>query len=124
MADVLVSINPYKDIPGLYEIPMPTAAPMSSPAVRAVRAPSPGSRVAERTAALMRGFEEDRAAGMPKSFSNLNGGSGRTGDEKARGRQQGRGKEEKGSVAKARLAALKNILGKPHVYGVADRAFQ
>ncbi|CAM9919287.1 unnamed protein product, partial [Laminaria digitata] len=59
VADVLVSINPYTDIPGLYEIPMPVAKSSKKP-----------------------------------------------------------------SVPSEKAISKKTIIGNPHVYGVADRAFQ
>ena len=61
-----------------------------------------GSRVAERTAALLREYGGDRAKEATASSS---GGGGQP-------------------DPKSQLAALKTVLGKPHVYGVADRAFQ
>ncbi|CAM9491761.1 unnamed protein product [Scytosiphon promiscuus] len=104
VADVLVSINPYADIPGLYDIPMPVA----KPAPVSVRGPSAGGRVAQRSAALMREFK-DGANDKPNPAAR-------------KGAKGGKGNGE--SDAKSQLTALKSMLGKPHVYGVADRAFK
>ncbi|CAM9119006.1 unnamed protein product, partial [Ectocarpus sp. 8 AP-2014] len=107
VADVLVSINPYTDIPGLYNIPMPVvkAAPGVLPGLNvSVRGPSAGGRVAERSAALMREFKEGQDDRHPS--------------------KRGNGKRAKDRDAKSKLTALKSMLGKPHVYGVADRAFK
>eukprot|EP00903_Cladosiphon_okamuranus_P008594 g8243.t1 len=115
VADVLVSINPYTDIPGLYDIPMPVAKPISGllPGLNvSVRGPSAGGRVAERSAALMREFKdgkEDNHGGPAR---------GKKGSPRAAG-----GNGEAGTP-QSQLTALKNMLGKPHVYGVADRAFK
>lgn len=73
-----------------------------------VRGPSSGGRVAERSAALMREFKE--------------GTNDRVGPASKRGSKGGR--EEREPDAKSQLSALKSMLGKPHVYGVADRAFK
>lgn len=90
-----------------------------------VRGPSAGGRVAERSAALMREFKdgkEDYGGG-----GNRPGGPGGRGGKKtpsrARGRRAGKGHEEPGTP-QSQLTALKSMLGKPHVYGVADRAFK
>ncbi|CAN0006552.1 unnamed protein product, partial [Ectocarpus sp. 6 AP-2014] len=107
VADVLVSINPYTDIPGLYDIPMPVvkAVPGVLPGLNvSVRGPSAGGRVAERSAALMREFKEGQDDRHPN--------------------KRGNGKRAKELDAKSKLTALKSMLGKPHVYGVADRAFK
>lgn len=74
--------------------------------------PSRGSRVAERTASLLREYggdmsERDSVADFSRAGAGAGGGGG--GGE---------------PDPKSQLAALKNVLGKPHVYGVADRAFQ
>lgn len=118
MADVLVSINPYKDIPGLYDIPLPVTSLSTMPSSPLVRNASPGGRVAERTAALMRGFEEDSGKGTPRRPSSRVRGKG------SREERDAEEEMERERETKARLVALKDMLGKPHVYGVADRAFK
>lgn len=45
MADVLVSINPYSDIPGLYDIPMPVRWRQSRHPMRVVRLGTPCDRI-------------------------------------------------------------------------------
>ena len=110
-----MSINPYTDIPGLYEIPMPVAKKPSKPpasalATRNAARPSRGSRVAERTASLLREYGGDMSERESVADFSRAGGGGRGGG----------GEPD----PKSQLTALKNVLGKPHVYGVADRAFQ
>lgn len=72
-----------------------------------VRGPSAGGRVAQRSAALMREFKDanngDHAAGKKRAAAT--------------------GKDE-ADTPQAQLTALKSMLGRPHVYGVADRAFK
>lgn len=75
-----------------------------------VRGPSAGGRVAERSAALMREFKEGHDDRQPNKRGN--------------GKRAGGGKGAKEPDAKSKLTALKSMLGKPHVYGVADRAFK
>lgn len=76
----------------------------------AVRGPSAGGRVAERSAALMREFKDSRD----------DYGGGRS-SPTARGKKKG---QDEPGTPKSQLTALKSMLGKPHVYGVADRAFK
>lgn len=62
------------------------------------------TQVAERTVSLLRGYHNsdgtaNEAAPTLDEVKDING-------------------------PKAKLAALKHLLGKPHVYGVADRAFK
>lgn len=144
VGEVLISVNPYVDIPGLYEIPLPVIPPPPpSPPPRAPASPpqclaqdektlpstargKPGrsppnlqsalagdltSIVAERKAALLKGYENGSVSGHRKDFSDR-----RSRDGKGTGREK--------DSPKAKLAALKSLLGRPHVYGVADRAFQ
>lgn len=87
---------------------MVKAAPGVLPGLNvSVRGPSAGGRVAERSAALMREFKEGQDDRQPNKRGNGKRGRG--------------GKEPD---AKSKLTALKSMLGKPHVYGVADRAFK
>lgn len=79
-----------------------------------VRGPLAGGRVAERSAALMREFRESKDE-FPSSSSYGNGSGGGGGSKKT---------PKKESHATSQLSALKSMLGKPHVYGVADRAFK
>lgn len=81
---------------------------VAKPAPVNVRGPSAGGRVAARSAALMREFKE--------------GTSDKPGPSARKGSKSGKGNGE--SDAKSQLTALKSMLGKPHVYGVADRAFK
>eukprot|EP00752_Nemacystus_decipiens_P004997 g4543.t3 len=124
VADVLVSINPYTDIPGLYDIPMPVSKPISGllPGLNVtVRGPSAGGRVAERSAALMREFNDGR-----EDYGGNKSAVGRRGHKKLSPSRAGgaaKGHEEP-ATPKSQLTALKSMLGKPHVYGVADRAFK
>lgn len=62
--------------------------------------------MAERSAALMREFKEG-TSDTPAARKGSKGGKG-SGE----------------SDATSQLTALKSMLGKPHVYGVADRAFK
>lgn len=64
----------------------------------------------------MRGFEEDSGKGTPRRPSSRVRGKG--------SRKEKDAEEERERETKARLVALKGMLGKPHVYGVADRAFK
>lgn len=219
VADVLVSINPYAAIPGLYEIPMP---PIPSPEperalLESVPESAPGSgsgsgsdldprsasdsesgsdgyeaesepgsvsradesgddeggvyrrpdwsSVAERTAALFRDYEQtarrkppaetrvslvdvpgveaggsvERGEGTPGEEERAGGERVREGDlgqEQVGEREEGKGGKEGGEgkegeeearddeSPEAKLSALKSLLGRPHVYGVADRAFR
>lgn len=73
-----------------------------------VRGPSAGGRVAQRSAALMR------------EFKDANNGDHTAGKRAA---AAATGKDE-ADTPQAQLTALKSMLGRPHVYGVADRAFK
>lgn len=85
-----------------------------------VRGPSAGGRVAERSAALMREFKDgNEDHGGTKSAPAARGkkASSRAGGTTAKG-------HEEPATPQSQLTALKSMLGKPHVYGVADRAFK
>ncbi len=74
-----------------------------------VRGPSAGGRVAERSAALMREFKDGREGSHP---------------EVGKKKRAAAAAEYEADTPQGRLAALKSMLGRPHVYGVADRAFK
>ena len=76
-----------------------------------VRGPSAGGRVAERSAALMREFKDSK-----ESYAGSHSGGNKRASSSRRRKQPG--------TPKSQLTALKSMLGKPHVYGVADRAFK
>lgn len=87
-----------------------------------VRGPSAGGRVAERSAALMREFKDSKD---DDDHRNHGGRSASRSKKKASSRAGGpaKGHDEAGTP-QSQLTALKSMLGKPHVYGVADRAFK
>lgn len=108
------------------------------------RRPPAYTSVAERTAALLREYEDlvtkprgeeegdeeenERKQAFGGNISSRSYGSNtgytKTGIAGGTATGSGDGGQQQDESPKAKLAALKSLLGKPHVYGVADKAFR
>lgn len=171
VGDVLISINPYSYIRGLYEIPMPVLpSPVSvdesvtdcgqktssdsdpefesvsgsdsdneaGPGIEEDPAAYPQTQylsVSERTAALFRDYEENAKPKytdkididfprMKKMESANTADTIDAADAADAAVVEVVEEPEEEDSPEDKLAALKRLLGRPHVYGVADRAFR